>query len=73
MVEESPKAIAFRKRNWKYIEFNETKEDQRISELYDLKKDPSETLNIINKYPFIAESLKRELESVKNSNQSIYQ
>ena len=72
LVEESPKAIAFRKGNWKYIEFNETKEDQRISELYDLKKDPSETLNIINKYPFIVESLKQELESVKNSNQSIY-
>ena len=72
LVEESPRAIALRKRNWKYIEFNETKENQRISELYDLKKDPSETLNLINKYPIIAENLKQELESVKNSNQEIH-
>ncbi len=68
LIEEAPRAIALRKRNWKYIDFYKKKNGQKISELYDLKKDPAESLNLINSYPIVAENLKRELESIKSSN-----
>ena len=36
-------------------------------ELYDLKNDPSEKNNLVDKHPEIVERLKKELENIKNN------
>ena len=67
IIEEAPRALALRKGEWKYIEFNKLKNNQQICELYDLKNDPSETFNIIDDYPQVAENLRQQLDKLKNN------
>ena len=69
MIEEAANAMALRKDNWKYIEFQTSKYKPKpgTPELYDLIEDIGETNNVIKKHPEIAESLKAQLHALRHN------
>ena len=69
MLEEAPNAMAIRRGRWKYIEFRASKYRPKPgpAELYDLSTDIAEVKNIISEHPQIAESLRKQLQSLQKS------
>lgn len=69
MIEEAANAIALRKGEWKYIQFHASKykPNPGAPELYNLREDPSETDNLILRYPKIADALRTELLNIQHS------
>ena len=69
MLEEAADAMAIRRGRWKYIEFRASKYRPKPgpAELYDLSTDIAEVKNIISEHPQIAESLRKQLQSLQKS------
>ena len=69
MLEEAANAMAIRRGHWKYIEFRASKYRPKPgpAELYDLSTDIAEVKNIISEHPQIAESLRKQLQSLQKS------
>jgi len=57
-VENGRIKVAVRMKNWKFITGQ-----KNIDELYNLKEDPNETQNLINKYPKLAKEMRKIAES----------
>ena len=59
---------ALREGEWKYINGTKLRPPvrQKKPELYNLKDDPAETTNVIDKYPEIAEKMAKALENIQS-------
>lgn len=67
ILEETRFRRAIREGDWKYIKGPLKRRKFTAPELYNLKEDPSESKNIITKYPKQAKKLDRKLEALINS------
>ncbi|WP_303317263.1 arylsulfatase [Flavivirga abyssicola] len=68
MLEETRYNRAIRVGDWKYIKGYKRGKKKFSPELYNLKQDPSEKDNIIEKHPDKAKELKKQIESLIDSN-----
>ena len=70
MLEEAVNAVAIRKDKWKYIEFHASKyrPNPGPAELYDLSADIAEVNNVIAEHPQVAKSLRKQLNTIQDSN-----
>ena len=69
MVEESSRGVAIRSGHWKYIMVKSRRKNNKQTagvkgELYDLKNDIGEKVNLIEKYPKRAERMKARLKEI---------
>ncbi|MEM9399720.1 MAG: arylsulfatase [Verrucomicrobiota bacterium] len=67
MIEEANRFFGFRKAEWKYITGRATKKAPKkpdVEELYNLKDDPGETVNLIETNPEMAQALKKQLDEL---------
>ncbi len=68
--------VAIRKGHWKFIPANEATQQAaprsgpKAGALYDLSKDPSESINIAEQHPEVVEKLSKELEQLRESGRS---
>lgn len=63
-IEEAGNKLALRKEQWKYVAAYKPKDDRvdpRSAELYDVKEDPGETVNVIEEHTDIAGQMLSEL------------
>lgn len=56
------------KDGWKLIELNVNEPEKTVLELYDIKKDPSETENLVESYPKLVSKLKKLMYSARTEN-----
>lgn len=64
--------FAIRSGEWKLIEgkifdYQDGQKDETAAQLYNLKNDPMEMVNVLEKHPEIAEQLKNELNRIRNT------
>jgi len=63
VLEEAPRGIALRFKNWKYIRHGKGKKAKR-AELYNLDKDIGEKHNVISQHPEIAQKMEKKLNEM---------
>lgn len=67
--EQGGKQSVFRTDGWKLIRLNVNKPEKISEELYNIYQDPFESGNVINKYPDIAEELRKEIKNQRSYNE----
>lgn len=67
MIEEARRTLAMRKGDWKYIAPAKKKKDKSNAELYNLADDPSESKNVIENHPEVAEAMAKKLQDLVDS------
>jgi len=66
--EQGGKQSLLRVDGWKLIRLQVSNQKKMYEELYNIYDDPSETANVINQYPKLAEQLRKELDKKRTEN-----